>query len=437
MTKKTSHFSFRLLALDFYLLNISFFLMNYWKHGTFVLSPLYSKLLVEFYIFWLVVSLLIKKFHLGSYTGYWDAIILFTKSAIFNAYSISFMVVFMGLPAFSRLYIFGTCALLFLMNLTICSIYFVSIGRTEIVRLRKEGIEAKGRPRLSIFLIITDFLLMTLSFFVINYYKRGTFLLPPHYEKLILVVYGVWFITSFITGKFDKRKFENYFYGIASCTKAVILMTVIMSFLIFALRLFYFSRGQIFGSFLMLLAGEVVIYYLYFILGSDRGRERDIETFDQMKDFLQQQGLPVEKEMEDAGTLPAVPVKEKVYHVLDFFNPWLFDFIDNSIALSKISRADTAILSTDDIFNVKAMDNNSLRLFINLHKTNDIRWVNRYFLKIYNKLKNGGYFIGNAETIELHRKRFFARYPKYFAEIFYVILSNGGRTLDYKFPESA
>jgi len=75
MTKKTLHFSFRLLALDFNLLNISFFLMNYWKRGTSVLSPLYLKLLIAFYIIWLVVSLLTKKFHFGSYTGYWDVIL--------------------------------------------------------------------------------------------------------------------------------------------------------------------------------------------------------------------------------------------------------------------------------------------------------------------------------------------------------------------------
>jgi response regulator of citrate/malate metabolism len=50
MTKKTAHFSSILLALDFNLLNISFFLMNYWKRGTFVLSPLYLKLLIGFYI---------------------------------------------------------------------------------------------------------------------------------------------------------------------------------------------------------------------------------------------------------------------------------------------------------------------------------------------------------------------------------------------------
>lgn len=85
-------------------------------------------------------------------------------------------------------------------------------------------------------------------------------------ETLLLVIYAVWLVSSMITGKFDKRNFENYYYVMASCTKAAILMAATMSVLIFAFRVFYYSRGQIFGSFLMLLLSEGVLYYFYFIL---------------------------------------------------------------------------------------------------------------------------------------------------------------------------
>jgi hypothetical protein len=214
MSKKSYQFFFKLLAVDFNLLNISFFAMNYWKRGTFVLSPMYLKLLIAFYIIWLFVSLLIKKFHFGSYTGYWDVILLFTKSAIFNAFSLSFMVVLMGLPAFSRLHIFGTFVLLFLMNIAIFSIYYASTGKAKIAHLKKEQIEPKEKPRISIFLSLGDFLLVAILFFVINYFKRGTFVLSPDYEKLLLVIYSVWFVTAFITGKFDKRNFVNYYYAL-------------------------------------------------------------------------------------------------------------------------------------------------------------------------------------------------------------------------------
>jgi hypothetical protein len=44
MPKKSYQFFFKLLALDFNLLNISFFAMNYFKRGTFALSPKYIKI---------------------------------------------------------------------------------------------------------------------------------------------------------------------------------------------------------------------------------------------------------------------------------------------------------------------------------------------------------------------------------------------------------
>ena len=385
-----------------------------------MLSPMYLKLLIAFYIIWLFVSLVIKKFHFGSYTGYWDVMVLFTKSAIFSSFSLSCMLVLMGLPGFSRIHIFGTCALLFLMNIAIFSVYYASAGKAKIAHLKKEQIGPRGKLEISIFLSLGDFLLIGIIFFAINYFKKGTLVLSPDYEKLLLVLYSVWFVSAFITRKFHRRNFDNYYYAMASCVKAVILMTAFMSILIFTFRLFHFSRGQIFGTFVILLMCEAVLCYLYFIFRKEKEVGRDIESVDEIKAFLKQHELPVGEEA-GVGTSHFIPVNDKLYHVLDFFNPWLFDFIDGSIDLSKINRACTAISSSDDISEVEALDNKSLRLFVNLHKINDIRWVNRYFLEVYEKLKPGGYFIGTSDTIALHRRRFFSKYPKYFVEILYVI----------------
>ena len=286
-----------------------------------MLSPVYLKLLFTFYIIWLGVSLIIKKFHFDPYASYWDAMLLYAKSAILNAYCVSVMVVLMHLTGFSRLHIYGTCALLFIMNVAIFSIYYVSISKKKVAEIERERIEPGGKPRISIPLLSSDFLLITSFFFVINYYKRETFILSPHYEHLFLVILCVWLVCSMITGKFYKRNFQNYYYAMAACAKAAILMAATMSVLMFALRLFYYSRSQIFGTFLMPLVGEAVLYYLYFIFRKGEEVGRDIESVDEMQEFLQQRALTFEKEGEDVATLPSVPVKEKLYHVFDFFNP--------------------------------------------------------------------------------------------------------------------
>ena len=421
MSKKSYQFFFKLLAIDFNLLNISFFAMNYLKRGTLELSQTYVKLLFAFYLIWLLVSLFTKKFHPNYFKNYRDMIFNLIINALFMVYCASFMVVIMGLPAFSRLHVFGTFWILLFLELILFKIFYNSIANGKAVPFEEVDSTAKAKPKLSVSLLISDFFIITLIFYSINYIKRDTFILPGEYEELLLIMYGIWLLASLITNKFNKGYLENILFAMIACTKAALLMAFTMSVIIFAFRLFYYSRFQIFGTISMLLMFEVPLYYMYFALRKGKDPGRDIESVDEIKTYLKQYELIFEPSREDAGSDSFTPVKEKLFHVLDFFNPWLFDVIDKSIDLSKVCRDYTAISSSDTISEMRNLDNNSLQLFINLHKINDIRWVNRYFLNIYGKLKPGGYFIGNAETIVLHRKRFFARYPKYFAEVFYVI----------------
>ncbi|MEA3347331.1 MAG: hypothetical protein U9Q21_04530, partial [Candidatus Auribacterota bacterium] len=390
---------------------------------TFVLSLNYVKLLIAFYFIWWIVSLLIRKYEFGSYKSYADSIILFGKSAVFNAYVVSLMVVILGLSAFSRVHIFGTCLVLFFLNVVLFSIFYLSGGKGRIGKFAKLNLRAKLKSQLSVVLISGDFLIITLLFLGVNYLKRGTFLIPERYEQIVIILYGLWFVTSMITRKFDKRNFQSYYYAMTSCAKAIVLMTLTMAVLFFAFRLFYFSRGQVYGSFLLLIMIEAILYYLYFAFRPARERERDVETIDEVKTVLGQQALR-EVEEEDIGlghVSPVSVVKEKLREKILVSYPWLFNFIDNSIDLGKIGNEDVACLSTHDVFNVKTIDDHSLRLFINLHKVNDIRWLNRYFLEAYKKIVTGGYFVGSANTIFTDREWFFDHYPKYFAEVFYAL----------------
>jgi len=420
MTKKTYISPFSLAVFDFFLLNISFFAMNYYKRGTFELSPIYVKLLIAFYIIWLFVSLFTKKYHLNSYKSYSDALILFTKSTIFIAYSISLIVVMLGLIAFSRLHIFGTCFLLLFLETTMFSICYVSIGKTRSADMEKADVEEGEKRKLSIFLLSSDFLLVTLLFFLMNYYKRGSFSLSPEYEKLLLLIYGLWFFTSFITNKFDRRNFQNIYYAVAPCVKAMILMVGTMSLLIFAFRLLYFSRLYIFGSFLMLIMVESVLYYLYFVFGLNREIERDIESVEEVKTLMEQKELPLEIDIEDIRSRLIKPIKGELEERYLKPYPWLFDFIDQSLNLSGIIKAETAIMNSGELFHVNLIDDHPIRLLINLHRINDVRWINRYFLEVQKTLVNGGFFVGRADTIDTHKKRLFKKYPKYFRELFYA-----------------
>lgn len=367
------------------------------------------------------VSFFTKKFHLGNYRSYFRGWLLFTKSIIFTAYVISFMVVVIGFSSYSRIHIFGTCAMLFALEILIFTVYYYIVSKNKVYRPKKIDIEALNKPKISIFLLVSDFLLISFVFYVMNLYKRGTFSLSPEYEKILLVIYGLWLIFSIIVHKFDENNLQNYYYAMAACMKSIVLMGAMMSVVIFAFRLFYFSRLQIFGTFLLLLIFETMFFYLYFIFKFGRKVGKDIESLEELHDFFEQKKLSIKKKKQERKAFSSSSFMKILSERYLKSYPKIFDFVRNTIDLSRFDYSAVAIMSSQDVFNVEILDNHSLKLLLNLRRLNDIRWINRYFLEVHKKLINGAYFVGRADTINTHKKRFFKKYPKYIAEIFYFI----------------
>jgi len=173
--------------ISFFLLNVSFFVMNYWKRGTFELSLLYVKLLIAFYFIWLFVSLFTKKFRFDFHKSYRALMLLLTRSTIYMLYCVALMVVIMGLHGFSRLQVFGTCGLFFVGEVIIFSFCYAMIHRAKIAYAGTDY--ATPKPKHLLVLSASDFLLVTFLFFIVYYFKRGTLDLSPEYEKLLLVIY--------------------------------------------------------------------------------------------------------------------------------------------------------------------------------------------------------------------------------------------------------
>ncbi|MEA3432006.1 MAG: hypothetical protein U9R01_04930, partial [candidate division WOR-3 bacterium] len=295
MAKKTYISPFTLAVFDFLLLNISFFGMNYWKRRTLELSLLYFKLLIAFYFIWLFVSLFTKKFRFDFYKSYRALMLLLTRSTIYVVYCLALMVVVLGLHGFSRLQVFGTCGLFFIGEVIIFSFCYVMIHRAKIAYAGTDYSTPKPKPKPKHVLVLSasDFLLVTFVFFIVNYFKRGTFDLSPEYEKLLLVIYGLWFVTAFITRKFDPG-FRNYYYAMAQWTKAVVFMAATVAVFVFAFGLFHYSRFQVFGFFVVLILTESVLYYIYYVRKANGKNGHDIESIEEIKTAIKQENLSLE-----------------------------------------------------------------------------------------------------------------------------------------------
>ena len=422
MSDKNSHFSLLFFGLEFLILNTAFMAVNYFKYATFVLSPFYYiNLLVTLNLIWLFVSILMKKHNAGAYRNYRYGIMLLVKSAIIAGYIVCFIFIFTELFAFSRLLIFGTLFLILLGEIIVFTIYYLVADRTSVITDEKTKAGIFQKQRISTRLLIYDFLLINFSFFAINYFKSGSFNLNPGYAELLIIIYGVWIVVSLITRKFDIDHVQDIYNALSACIKSLVLMVVSMSVLIYALRLHYYSRSQIFGTIAMFFFFEIFLYGFYAITKKEKAREKDVESVEQLKAYFNQDNLMFDTPDFEAGLMPEDPVKDKLETALEFFNPWLFKFVDNCIDLCKISRNNTSILSTDDLVRLRNSDDKILSLIINLYRLNHFRRVNQYFLEAHKKLKAGGYFIGKVSTTQTHKEKIKERFPKCFAEVLYML----------------
>ncbi|MFC1816928.1 sugar transferase [Thermodesulfobacteriota bacterium] len=325
----------------------------------------------------------------------------------------------MGLFAFSRLHIFGTIILLLLAELSIFAFYYLGYARKSDETADKKEVDIFQKQRISTRLLISDFLLINFSFFVVNYFKRGNFQLKPGYEKLLLAFYGLWIITALITRKFDKDSVHDLFNAIGSCFKSAILIAAIMAVLVFALRLHYYSRMQIFGALAIFFFLEIFLYGFYVVSKKEKSITKDVESIEQVKAYYEKETTTFD--FPDVDFIPEDPVKDNLKTALDFFNPWLFKFIHNHIDLLKISNSNTYILSTEDVVSLKTLDNSAFSLIINLYRLNHFRRVNQYFLEIHRKLKNSGYLMGKVNTIRLYQEKVKEKYPRYLSNVLYAL----------------
>jgi len=79
------------------------------------------------------------------------------------------------------------------------------------------------------------------------------------------------------------------------------------------------------------------------------------------------------------------------------------------------------IISTSTRFNIYSLPDNGYGCIINLMRTNDIQYINKFFEAVNSKIPIGGLFIGKAETYNLRKKRILKKYFFPLNYIFYVI----------------
>ncbi|MCF8037800.1 MAG: sugar transferase [Desulfohalobiaceae bacterium] len=398
--------------VDVVLLFLAFAGVSIWDHGQIPGIATQCKLGAVFGLVWIINTVLTRKCSRIFEIAIREVVSRLVWSALILGLAVSILLVLLQLSGLPRMHIFGTVALYLFLELAIYTIWLIRFKRFGLIRQKKDTEQPSGSV-LILPLAILDFLLLIGAFLSINYVKRGTLHLTPDYWFLLQLMIGVWVVTFWLTRKFSKQVLSNYLSALEVCFKSAFLMAGFLAALIFGLDLLFYSRLQIFGTLMLMLCLEPVLFGLYFAYRITGTGKQDVVTAAEIRAMTAQENYQLPGNCPGQGITLEKPVRSSLQAGLELIQPWLFDFIDQHLDLKRVYKNRSLIVSTDDYLSLQPLaGEHGLSFLLNLHRSNDQRFLNRYFLEVHRLMKKGGYFVGKVQTYRNVRGRFKRRYSK-------------------------
>ncbi len=414
-----SRFIFFFFLADFLIFNISIYLAAKLKGVWFAPITQYSDFLLISNISFLVVSIFVKKYTPGLYIkrnyGLWFLI----RTTIGVLYLNAFIMVLFRIYYLSRIH-FLLSFMVYQTLITVTYLSFYYLGGYQLLK-RLNGIKEHWfeHGKINYRFIIGDLLLFVFSYYFIYYFRYDTIHLRPEHERMLILLLGTWAFAGFTTRKFEILPGKNFFYKIAPVIKSYLVMFALTGLSMFLLGWYELSHKLIFGSITMLFGLEFSSELLLYL--TKKQNPADIEEISEIEKVWEREQVvsnlvPIEEYQHIKH-----PVKDRLKHryLADYQD--LYTFIERNIELDKIDERNTSVLNTHTVFNLEIINDSSQQLLINLHKINDFRRVNRYFLTVHQKLLPGGYFISQAHTLKTHKDWIYEKFPPFIANVLYPL----------------
>lgn len=409
-----------LRLVDFLLLNIAFLGVHWFKYQSFSLTPIHKELMMTLPVLWFLTTLPSKKFSALRHEPFWTGIGIITRTNLILIILMSLTIISLRLMEASRIQAYGSCLLFYGLEVMGYLLFYTWGGPISNARTAVKS--AKGdREKQSLLLFILGGASLFLSFIITLYIYERTILIKKEYIDYAIIISALWIVTSIMTGKYNKNNFEHLNLWLSSSMKSIVLMAGGVAIISFGTRFFTTTRFVIFGPLLIYFLLDSLWIYICFLYFKYGGDIQDLEDVHEIGKVIGADRVPLQEAAESEVRVVKDPVVIKLENALEFLNPKLFDFINSNIDLSSIGRTESVLISTDNLFNVHNLYQVKIQLFINLHKLNDMRWFNKYFLSVHSNLVTGGYFVGHAHTIETKKIHFEDNYPKSLSKIFYAL----------------
>lgn len=265
---------------------------------------------------------------------------------------------------------------------------------------------------LRIWLILIDLILVIAAFCISIAFKPSNLDYYLNSYLYPLIVFGLgWVGISLLFSKYNTKGKD--FTPVArrillSNASSLALATILM----FTLYSYSFSRIIVFGTVAFATLLEYIVYGAWFLV------KQSHEVFDEpikIKKHKQISSLPFVSAGETSinasrkRTIRKLIIEELGDEVYSYFNKIL-----------NLGAESTLVVSTTTRFNIDNQPSNVFNTIANLKRVNDIRWINKFFESVNNKLPKGGVYVCMAETKNLRKARILSKYPPILNYIYYT-----------------
>ncbi len=414
--------------------------------------PVYWRPMLLFASFWVVASALGGKYKIHSKNSFRKIISILFFNDFFMMAIVSVFVVAAKIEL-SRMIIIGTTVATFVVEFLIYGIYWFISGKKnafEAVEIEEaddfseeidvhttEGLKKlkqEKAPKITyelIEIIVFDLIIFVFSFFFVAWFKNAMqrMVIPMYWKPMVLAAV-IWVFFSFFSEKYylrEKKKFSSVL-SIILVTNLIIIS--IIAILVFAFKAFHFSRLIVFGTTVVTTVLEIILAWAYFFTtvfyreNPDYAKTSLISDSDELEESAEivyekshvSRWEPVRYNpgfASDDKLDESVLIKMLNKYLNDY--PNLFEFINDIVALENFHKSLCRVLNTTTLYNIEVEDDNSLELLLNLHKVNDMRRLNKYFIQVNKKLKAGAVFIGIGKTNVERRRIIRSRFPRIIA----------------------
>jgi len=253
-----------------------------------------------------------------------------------------------------------------------------------------------------------SFVLLILAFTIALYFKTGRIAYYTWLEQIVLLLIGMWWVSSHVTRKFYALNDQNIYYKIAPIIKSQALFLLFSSGVYYFLKLDFFSRQLFFGTIGVFSLLETTVFLIVFM---NRKSKKNVYT---------DEFYPVDQDItiiSDTDGKTNRSITNNCLSKMSLFikNEKLISFINDTFKCAQMecNQGSFSYLTTKTLENYKAIKNESQCILVNLTPINNILSINTFLLTMHQKIQTNGVLVGSFSPLEEDYKRLRDKMPRF------------------------